>query len=324
MAPSKANARLQQLTQHSTSSSPSTSIPSTTTSTPQNVSEYLSSLYSLTGKTALITGAPRGLGRQIALALASAGADLILLVRSPSSPTVTSLVKTVESMGRKVDVWEADLLKRETYLDLLEQKILQKEGTGPDIFVHSAGLQHRQPAVEFDVKRWDEIIEVNLTAAFLMSQALARSWLKRAPTGGYPSGQHKRIIMLGSVLSKGPGSMNIPAYTSTKGGIRQLVKGLSNEWAKFGVGVNAVAPGYFSTELTRQIRGTRAEDELMTRVPLGRWGRGREGGAEEDIEGNADGVRYGDLEGTVVWLCGRGGEFVTGETVLVDGGYSGR
>ena len=126
---------------------------------------------------------------------------------------------------------EADLLRRQTYLGLLEQICDSNEGTGPDIFVHSAGLQHRQPAGEFDVKRWDEIIEVNLTAGFLIAQFLARYWIVRAPAdggGGYPPGQQKRIILLGSVLSKGPGSMNIPAYISTKGGISQLVKGLSN------------------------------------------------------------------------------------------------
>ena len=237
-------------------------------------------------------------------------------MRNPSDPTVGSLVSLVEGLGRKVVVREADLLVRESYLDTIEG-LFEGSGPRPDIFIHSAGLQHREPSVQFPQAKWDQILEVNLTAGFLISQALAQHWIPKADDTKPTAASHKTIVFVASVLSQGPGSHQIPAYVSTKGSISQLVKTLSNEWSQHSINVNAVAPGYFETELTKGIREVpEEENRVLGRVPMGRWGKAR---GKEDEEGD-----LGDLEGVVVWLCGRGGEFVAGETVVVDGGFSGR
>lgn len=179
----------------------------------------------------------------------------------------------------------------------------------PDIFVHCAGLQHRAPAVEFPEAQWDKILEVNLTSGFLIAQLLARHWLGNLPdtTSSFPSGGKPKVLFISSVLAAGPGSTHIPAYVATKGSIHQLTKALSNEWAPRGICVNSLAPGYIQTELTAGIRNDKiAEEKLLDRVPMGRWGG------------------QGDLEGATIWLRGAASDFVSGTTVVVDGGFSAR
>lgn len=183
-----------------------------------------------------------------------------------------------------------------------------EQNSKPDIFVHCAGLQHRAPAIDFPEAQWDKIVEVNLTSGFLIVQALARHWLASvAPAMSFPSGSKPKVVFISSVLSGGPGSNHVPAYVATKGSIHQLTKALSNEWAPRGICVNSLAPGYIETELTASIRTDKvAEEKLLDRVPMGRWGG------------------EGDLEGAVIWLSGRGSDFVSGTTVVVDGGFTAR
>lgn len=185
---------------------------------------------------------------------------------------------------------------------------LNESNLKPDIFVHCAGLQHRAPAAQFPESQWDRILEVNLTSGFLIAQALARHWLGMSDTTSlFWSGAKPKIIFISSVLSGGPGSSHIPASVATKGSIHQLTKALSNEWAPRGICVNSLAPGYIETQLTAGIRTDKvAEAKLLERVPMGRWGG------------------EGDLEGAVIWLCGRASDFVSGTTVVVDGGFSAR
>ncbi|KAL9110533.1 MAG: hypothetical protein Q9227_004891 [Pyrenula ochraceoflavens] len=268
-------------------------------------SQYLSSLYSLDGKTALISGGTRGIGSNLAYALASAGANIILLARSPSDETVQNVRSQIASLGRSVTVHQCDLLERKSYLTLIEEI-----GGTVDIFVHCAGLQHRAPAVDFPEEKWDAILEVNLTAGFLIARALAKTWtkaLENSDQSSLPRGSFKHVVFISSVLSHHSGSARVPAYVATKGSLHQLTKALSNEWASKGICVNALAPGYFETELTAGIRADpEYEKSFISRVPMGRWGN------------------EGDLEGAIVWLSSRGSEFVSGETITVDGGFTGK
>jgi 2-dehydro-3-deoxy-D-gluconate 5-dehydrogenase len=227
-------------------------------------------------------------------------------VRKPDDETVLSTRSKVVALERECSVHFAELLDRAQYLPAIAD-VLESDRI-PDIFIHCAGLQHRAPAVDFPEEQWDKILEVNLTAGFLIAQALARHWLDVLPEGcSFADGSKPKVVFISSVLSGGPGSSHIPAYVATKGSIHQLTKALSNEWAPRGICVNSLAPGYIETKLTAGIRVDKvAEDKLLDRVPMRRWGGD------------------GDLEGAVIWLCSRASDFVSGTTVIVDGGFSAR
>jgi len=192
--------------------------------------------------------------------------------------------------------------------------MLDQDGLEVDIFVHCGGLQHRCAAEEFPDAMWDEIIGVNLTAGFQLSRELAKHWLG-SRLKGFSESRHlsssdavprKKIVFIASITSF-TGSMEIPAYTASKGAIGQLTKALNNEWMSKGINVNAIAPGYIETELTRAIKeDSEKERPILERVPAGRWGRPE------------------DLAGAVIHLCSKSGDYIGGELHVVDGGFLGR
>lgn len=234
---------------------------------------------------------------------AAAGADIILLARQPNDETVTSTTAAIRDIGQKCKVFRCDLSVRADVLSIV-QTICKTEGLEVDIIVHCGGLQYRAPAVDFPDEKWDEIINVNLTAGFILSREFAKYWLKAGSIG--TSGKRKKIIFIASLMSF-TGSLQIPAYSASKGAIGSLTKSLNNEWMGQGINVNAIAPGYIETELTAAIREDgEKEKTLMDRLPIGRWGVPE------------------DMAGATIHLASRGSDFVGGEVYVVDGGFNAR
>ncbi|CAG8971440.1 hypothetical protein HYALB_00002023 [Hymenoscyphus albidus] len=268
---------------------------------------YLSSLFGLSGKKVLITGGTRGIGRGLVTALASAGADIILLARDPDSTAVRGMTSIIESCGRKYYIYPCDLSDRARLLSIVPE--ITRDGHEIDIFVHCGGLQHRSPAEDFPDVNWDEIIGVNLTARFQLSRELGKLWLNtslRSPENPASVQGKKKIVFIASATTYSA-STEIPAYVSSKGALGQLTKAFNNEWMAKGSNVNAIAPGYISTELTTALRdGSEKEKNLMARIPAARWGL------------------PSDLAGAIIHLCGKSSDYVGGEIHAVDGGFLGR
>jgi 2-deoxy-D-gluconate 3-dehydrogenase len=250
--------------------------------------------FRLDGKVALVTGAARGLGQGMALGLAEAGADVAALDVLP----LEEIGDKVSALGRRFRAIESDL--RETNAKAAAEIVGGcVEGLGRlDILVNNAGIIRRGPALEFGEGDWEDVIRVNLSSAFYLSQAAARHFA-RAGGGG-------KIINTASVLSY-EGGITVPSYAAAKAGIANLTRALANEWASLGINVNAIAPSYFTTELTSELR----EDEernaaLLARLPAGRYG--------EPV----------DLKGAIVFLASDAASYVHGATLPVDGGWLGR
>ncbi|KAI9810174.1 MAG: hypothetical protein M1827_006620 [Pycnora praestabilis] len=198
--------------------------------------------------------------------VASAGAHIILLVRNLSSPQTLSIRTAVQTLGRICHLYECDLTDRKAVAEVVP-RICERDGRSVDVLVNCGGVQHRAPAVDFPDEMWDQIIQVNLSSAFVLSRALARHWFSLSPSTN-PATSTKKIINIASVLTF-TGSAQIPAYVATKGAIGQLTKALSNEWMSKGICVNAIAPGYIATELTEGIRGdVEKERHVLERVPV--------------------------------------------------------
>lgn len=250
--------------------------------------------YDLTGKTALVTGCSRGIGRAMALALAKAGADIVG-VSASLEETGSAVGEDVAAAGRRFTAHRCDLGDRAAIHGLLGD--LDASGPAIDILVNNAGTIRRAPAAEHPEADWNTVIEVNLTAPFLLAQALGRGMIERG--GG-------KIIFIASVLSF-QGGLYVPGYAASKGGVAQLVRALANEWASRNVNVNAIAPGYIRTDNTAALQDdpTR-EAELLSRVPAGRWG-------ETD-----------DLTGPLLFLASDAARFVHGAILPVDGGWLAR
>jgi 2-deoxy-D-gluconate 3-dehydrogenase len=250
--------------------------------------------FSLEGRTALVTGAARGLGQGIATGLAEAGADVAALDVLPLDETR----KLIEAQNKKFHALDFDL--QETKSSLASRIVGEcVEGLGRlDILVNNAGIIRRAPALEFGEEDWESVISVNLSAAFYLSQAAARHFVEEGRGG--------KIINTASVLSS-QGGITIPSYAASKAGIANLTRALANEWAPLGINVNAIAPSYFTTELTSALRDdTERADALLVRIPAGRFG-------DPD-----------DLKGAVVFLASDAADYVHGATLPVDGGWLGR
>ncbi|MEU9239364.1 SDR family oxidoreductase [Streptomyces sp. NPDC048385] len=249
------------------------------------------SLFDLTGKLAVVTGARRGIGSAMAVALAQAGADVIGVSMSlEDDPEVGRLVTAA---GRSFEGRRCDLADRAAVLGL-GAELAER---APDILVNNAGTIRRQPAAEHALDLWDEVIGVNLSSQFALTQAVARPMLERG------SG---KIVFTASLLSF-QGGINVPGYTASKSGIAGLTKALANEWAPRGVNVNAIAPGYIATDNTRALRDDPERSRsLLERIPAGRWGRAS------------------DLAGATVFLCSAASDYVDGVVLPVDGGWLGR
>lgn len=250
-----------------------------------------SDLFSLTGKTALITGSTRGIGFALAHGLGKAGAHV--LINGRTADIVQAVVDELNTQSIPATALVADV----TQQDVITAQIdCYETTTGPiDILINNAGMQHRQPLERFDADIFDQMIAVNLKAAFYTAKALSSYMIAR---------QHGRIINIASVMSllARPG---IAPYTATKGAIANLTKGMAADWAGYGLNCNAIAPGYFKTELNAAL----VADQQFTawleeRTPAGRWG---------DVS---------DLVGTAVFLAAPASSFVNGQIIYVDGGLT--
>jgi 2-dehydro-3-deoxy-D-gluconate 5-dehydrogenase len=252
----------------------------------------MTTMYDLTGKLAVVTGASRGIGYAMAEALAAAGADIIAV--SATLPLTGSAVsEMVASHGRQFSARQVDFSDRDAVMRLGAELA----EIGPDILVNNAGTIERAPAAEHPLALWDRVIEVNLSSQFVLTQAAARPMLERG---------RGKVIFTASLLSF-QGGINVPGYTAAKSGLSGLTKALANEWASRGVNVNAIAPGYIATDNTAALRNDPARSTaILERIPAGRWGR-------------AD-----DLAGATVFLASAASDYVHGITLPVDGGWLGR
>jgi len=249
----------------------------------------MSSLFDLSGRVAVVTGAGRGLGQGLALGLAEAGADVVLVVNR-TAPDET--VRKVEALGRKAVVVQADL-STEAGASLVVQETLNAFGKA-DILVNNAGIIRRAPAADHPYADWQEVLDVNLNSVFLLCQSFGREMLKQG------SG---KIINIASMLSF-QGGITVPGYTASKHAVAGLTKALANEWAGKGINVNAIAPGYMSTDNTEALRNDEARNrQILERIPAGRWGTPE------------------DLKGPVVFLASGASDYMSGHVLCVDGGW---
>jgi 2-dehydro-3-deoxy-D-gluconate 5-dehydrogenase len=249
------------------------------------------SMFDLTGRTALITGCRRGIGRAIAVGLAEAGADIIGV--SMTLDAGSEVESAITEAGRSFRPIRADLGQREQVYELLAQVGAQEI----DILVANAGSNRRRPAADYQDEDWDFVIELNLTSQFILAREIGRAMLARG---------RGKVILTASLLTF-QGGITVPAYAASKGGIGSLVKALSNEWAGRGVQVNGLAPGYIATDNTRALREDEMRNlEILSRIPAGRWGT------------------PDDMIGPAVFLASRASDYVSGEILVADGGWMGR
>ncbi|OAP58660.1 2-deoxy-D-gluconate 3-dehydrogenase [Fonsecaea erecta] len=258
-------------------------------------------MFSLENRTAVVTGATRGIGAAIAIALAEAGADIVLVQRDASNTTTK---QAIEALSRKATIYTADLSSQADVSGLAHRVLDPGAGHDVSILVTCAGIQRRHPAHQFPLADWDEVLQVNLRAVFTLCRDFGAYMLSRQPTP--QQGQRGSIINIASLVSFS-GGLTVPAYASAKGGVAQLTKALSNEWAGRGVNVNAIAPGYVATDMNEALINdeTRAR-QILERIPMGRWG-------------SPD-----DFKGPVVWLASPASAYVSGHVLVVDGGWMGR
>lgn len=247
--------------------------------------------FSLNGKSALITGASRGIGKAIAEALAEAGAEVTITSRNMNALQET--LRKIAWLGGKGYAIDGDLLKEED-INRIVNFALEKMGK-IDILVNAAGAIHREKAENYSLEKWDEIVNLNLRSVFIITQLVARSMIERKIQGS--------IINIASLMSFAAG-INICAYAASKGGLAQLTKELANEWGKYGIRVNAIAPGYIETELTEALRKDPERNErILSRIALGRWGKPE------------------DLKGIAIFLASEASSYATGSIFLIDGGW---
>ncbi len=250
-------------------------------------------LFSLDGRKALVTGASRGLGRAMALALARAGADVVCAGTTRRGTDETAAA--IRALGRRAWQVAADLSDRAALHALVEE--VQRAAGDIDILVNNAGTIRRHPAVDFPAEDWDLVLRTNLDATFFLCQAFGRAMMARG--GG-------KIINVASLLSF-TGGITVPAYTASKHAVAGLTRALANEWARHNVQVNAIAPGYFRTDNTKALQEDPVRSrEISSRIPAGRWG-------EPD-----------DLAGAVVFLAAPASDYVNGHILVVDGGWMAR
>ncbi|MFN7023571.1 MAG: SDR family NAD(P)-dependent oxidoreductase [Pseudorhizobium sp.] len=250
-------------------------------------------LFDLTGKTAVVTGARRGIGAAIATALAEAGADIIgVSLNMPEDGAETG--DAVRDCGRRFTGIACDFSDRGSVLDLGKRL----SHVPVDILVNNAGTIKRAPAAEHPAEYWDEVLETNLSAQFFLTQAIGKQMLE--------AGRKGKIIFTASLLTF-QGGINVPGYAASKGGVGQLAKAFANEWAAKGINVNAIAPGYIATDNTEALRNDpERAGSILARIPAGRWGEA------------------GDLAGPAVFLASSGSDYLHGTIVTVDGGWMAR
>lgn len=249
--------------------------------------------FKLDGKVAIVTGSERGLGRGMATALAQAGADIVGVTYVAEAPETAA---TVHAAGRRYLHVQADLSSLEPIQRIIDSAL--QEFGHIDILVNNAGIIIRNDSVDFTEKEWDDVMDINVKATFFMCQAVARQFIKQGNGG--------KIVNVASMLSF-QGGIRVPSYTASKSGVKGITMLMANEWAKHGINVNAIAPGYMATDNTTQLRADEARSaEILGRIPAGRWGLPE------------------DLGGAVVFLASKAGDYVNGYTIAVDGGWLAR
>ncbi|HEX7692670.1 MAG TPA: SDR family oxidoreductase [Sediminibacterium sp.] len=250
--------------------------------------------FDLTGKTALVTGCNKGIGKAMALGLAEAGADIIG-VSATLALSGSEIEKEVTALGRSFKAYTADLSKRESVHAFLEK--VTAENPVIDILVNNAGTIMRKPAAEHPDEYWDTVLAINLDAPFIIAREIGRRMIERG------SG---KIIFTCSLLSF-QGGITVPGYAASKGALSSLVKALANEWASKGVNVNGIAPGYIATDNTEALRNDPDRStSILSRIPAGRWGTPE------------------DFKGPTVFLASEAASYVNGTILVVDGGWMGR
>ena len=251
-------------------------------------------LFRLDGKTALITGARRGIGLAMAVALAEAGADIVATSASLEA-TGSEIQRDIESLGRRFHGYRCDLADRKAVYNFIES--VKIECPRIDILVNNGGTVLRKPAAEHPDEFWDRVMNVDLSAQFILAREFGRDMLARGAG---------KIIFTASLLSF-QGGITVPGYAAAKGGVAQLTKAFANEWAGSNVQVNAIAPGYISTDVTESLREDPIRNpSILARIPAGRWGLPR------------------DLAGATVFLASAASDYVSGTILTVDGGWMGR
>ena len=250
--------------------------------------------FDLTGKTALVTGCNKGIGKGMALGLAEAGADIIG-VSASLELSGSEIEKEVTALGKKFKAYQCDFSNRESLYAFIK-KVLAENKT-IDILINNAGTIMRAPAAEHSDEDWDKVININLDAQFILAREIGKHMLQRG------SG---KIIFTCSLLSF-QGGILVPGYAASKGAIGSLVKALANEWAGKGINVNGIAPGYIATDNTEPLRNDPERSKsILSRIPAGRWGEPE------------------DFKGAVVYLASDAAKYVHGEILTVDGGWMGR
>lgn len=249
-------------------------------------------LFSLEGKVAIVTGCRAGLGQGIALALASAGADIVGVDYMESNETAEKVMAT----GRKYLGIEANLLSIQPISEIIDKTI---ETFGKlDILVNNAGIIRREDSVNFSEKDWDDVMNINIKTVFFFCQAAAKQYMKQG-TGG-------KIINIASMLSY-QGGIRVPSYTASKSGVKGITMLMANEWAAAGINTNAIAPGYMATDNTAALRADAERSaDILARIPAARWGTPE------------------DVGGTAVFLASSASDYINGFTVAVDGGWLAR
>jgi 2-deoxy-D-gluconate 3-dehydrogenase len=249
--------------------------------------------FRLDGKTALVTGCSRGIGEAIAIGLAEAGAD-ILGVSKTLEPG-SRVEKAVQAAGRKFNAYACDFSDRRQ-LHAFIHKVTADHPT-IDILINNAGTVLRKPAEEHSDEYWDHVLEVNLSAQFVLSREIGKGMLAR---------KSGKIVFTASLLSF-QGGITVPGYAAAKAGVAAVAKAMANEWAGKGVNVNAIAPGYIRTDNTKALREDPVRSQaILTRIPAGRWGEPQ------------------DLVGATVYLASAAADYVHGTVLTVDGGWMGR
>ncbi|MHB1453878.1 MAG: 2-dehydro-3-deoxy-D-gluconate 5-dehydrogenase KduD [Saccharofermentanales bacterium] len=248
--------------------------------------------FELTGKTAIVTGASTGLGKGISLGLAEAGADIVGVDYVAMDETREEIL----ALGRRFKGIIADLTSTGPIEEIISETI--SEFGRLDILVNNAGIIRRNDAIDFSEKDWDDVLGINLKTVFFFSKAAAKEFVKQ--------GREGKIINIASMLSF-QGGIRVPSYTASKSGVMGITRALANEWAKYGINVNAIAPGYMDTNNTKALRADEDRSRaILERIPAGRWGLPE------------------DLKGIAVFLASGASAYINGCTIAVDGGWLAR
>ena len=248
-------------------------------------------IFDLTGKVAMVTGSTKGLGENSAMALAKAGADVAVCGRDAAD--LKRVSEAIKGLGRDSEGFAFDVTSKTNVHEGVD-RILERFGK-IDILMNNAGLNHREPVIDYPEEAWDLVISTNLKGYFLVTQAVAPHMLE----SGYG-----KVINISSILGK-IALPNQLAYASAKGGVEQMTKVMALEWAKQGVRVNAIGPTYFETEMVKPIRDDPERFNFInTRTPMGRWGY------------------LPEMEGIVIFLAAPASDFITGQTIYIDGGWT--